>query len=278
MDIRLLVEQMNHFALTLMSPRLYSLTEDKSMAYFHDDNSNDLFFIHLNEFLNTSFPSPFNSIIRVSIFELFNNVCEKYSDQNSFSRFLIVAKVIKDFFHQKRYYKYYISPYEIDFEISFAELINFQSNYSKHSFYHLSNLEKKLKSIFQRNRIESFEEEDYIEHLKSFKEFVLDDRLNFNQTLMLEFLGKYFIAYWELINSVDNRRIKEAIHKFISEHGRTAKWNIERPIDMNMVEEFHWQMKGVYTFEKERLSEFIPKTHQYLIERPTSPENKIEKV
>lgn len=277
MDLRLLIQQHNSITLTLISPLLYSLTEDKSIVYFHDEERSDLFFIHLNEYLNTKFKSPLENNEKVSVFQLLVDVCKPFNDNENFKRFLKEAEKTQDFFFKKRYYKYYISPYDLDFEISFSELINFQSNYSKHSFYHLSIIKNKLKRFFKANNVENYENEDYNEHLSYFKEAVLDDRLKYNQTMMLEVLGNLFLSYWDLINSEDNRRIKDAIWEFINKHGRLAKWNIEKPDNMSEVEKFHWEIKGISTFKRERLSDYIPKTDKFLIERDTSPNNMIKK-
>lgn len=263
--------------MTLISSRLYELVDDKSIAYFHDEERSDLFFIHLNEFLNTSFNSPLNNDKQVSVFQLMIDVCQPYSDNYSFKIFLNESERVKDFFFKPRYYKYYLSPYDIDLEISFAELIYFQANYSKHSFYHLNILKKKLKTIFEKNKISNFERENYNDHLSYFKEAVLDDRLNFNQTQMLKILGNYFLRYWELINSPDNRRIKESIQEFIAKNGRLVKWDIEEPEKMNDVEKFHWQIKSVSFCDRERIESLIPVTNEYLIEKNTSSKNRIEK-
>lgn len=58
MDTRLLIKEFTSFSLSMISPSLYTLTDDKSMLYFHDSERSDLFFVYLNEFLNTQFPSP----------------------------------------------------------------------------------------------------------------------------------------------------------------------------------------------------------------------------
>lgn len=276
MDLRLLIEQQNKIALTLISPLLYSLTDDKSVAYFHDEEKSDLFFIHLNEYLNTKFKSPLTND-KVSVFQLVINVFQQYNYNESFMKFLIEAEIFRDFFFKKRYYKYYISPYVLTFEISFAELINFQSNYSKHSFYHLNDIKNKLKAFFKDNNVENYENEDYNEHLKYFKEAVLDDRLNFNQTKMLEVLGNFFLSYWDLINSKDNKRVKEAIWDFVNKHGRLAKWDIKKPDNMSEIELFYWEIKGINGFKRERISDYIPETDKFLIEKNTSTDNIINK-
>lgn len=276
MDLSLLIQQQTSIALTLINPRLYSLTDDKSIAYFHDEERSDLFFIHLNEYLNTTFISPLENK-KVSVFQLMIDVCMPFKGNESFNKFIEEAEKVKTFFFKPRFYKYYISPYDINLEISFAELINFQSNYSKHSFYHLTIIKSKLKNIFENNNIEDFENEDYNDHLRYFKEAVLDDRLNFNQTMMLEVLGNFFLCYWDLINSNDNTRIRDSIWNFINKHGRLAKWDIEEPKEMNEVEQFHWKIKGRTHFNRERIEQFVPKTDKFLIEKETSEGNMIEK-
>lgn len=277
MDIKLLVEQHNNIVLTLISSRLYDLSDDKSEAYFRDEERSDLFFIYLNEYLNTKFNSPLDNKKQVSVFQLIIDYCSLFDYNKYFEKFIKQAIEVEDFFFKTRYYKYYISPYDIDLEISFAELINYQSNYSKHSFYHLSIIKKKLKNVFQKNEIENFENEDYNQHLQYFKDAVIDDRLNFNQTKILEVLGQFFLSYWDLINSPDNGRITEKIYEFIERNGRTARRDIEEPENMSDVEKFHWQIRNVSKFKRQRIQEYIPKTNKYLIEKETSPENMIEK-
>jgi len=277
MDIRLLIEQYTSFSLTIISPTLFELTDDKSMLYFHDDERADLFFIRLNEFLTTSFQSPLDSSKKVSLFALMEDFCLQYKHNDDFNNFLQIIEETKEFFFKKRYYKYYISPYDIDFEISFADLINFQSNYSKHSYYHLTIIKNKLKKHFKKNNIPNYEQEDYNEHLAYFKEAVLDDRLNFNQTHMVEKLGKLFLAYWELLNSNHQNRIQDLIRDFIEKNGRLVQWKIDKPNDLTDIEEFFWTIKGLPKFNRNRLTDFIPKTWNPLIEKETKIDNMIEK-
>lgn len=277
MDIRLLFSQYTSFALTLICPRLFELTEDKSMLYFHDEERSDLFFIRLNEFLNTKFQSPLESDKKTSLFNLMEEFCMQYNKIDDFKNFLSNISETKEFFFKKRFYKYYISPHEIDFEISFAELINFQSNYSKHSYYHLSIIKNKLKKHFKKNNIENYENEDYNEHLSYFKEAVLDDRLNFNQTHMIEKLGSLFLSYWDLLNSKHQSRILYLIREFIAENGRLVQWKIDKPNDLNNAEEFFWEIKGLNKFDRTRISNFIPKTWNPLIEKETDKNNMIDK-
>jgi len=279
MDIRLLFEQYKKFSLTIISPFLFELTDNNSVLFFHDQERNDLFFIRLNEFLNTSFKSPLNQNKNVSLFTLMEDFCSQpqYIQNEDFNNFIQVIEETKEYFFKKRFYKYYISPHDIVFEISFAELINFQSNYSKHSYYHLSTIKKKLKKHFKRNNIKNYEDEDYNEHLEYFKEAVIDDRLNFNQTNIVEKLGKLFLAYWDLLNSNHQSRILDSINDFIDKNGRLAIRKIDKPQNLNDVEEFFWTIKGIPKVSRNRLSDYIPKTWSPLIEKETNPNNIIEK-
>lgn len=278
MDVRLLIEQYTSFSLTMISSALYELTDDKSMLYFHDKERSDLFFIYLNEFLNTQFTSPIDGKKKVSLFTLMEDFCSSYQQNEDFDRFLDAIKVTKEFLFKKRYYKYYISPFDIDFKISFAELINFQSNYSKHSYYHLTKMKEKLKKHFKKNNIPNYENEDYNEHLAYFKETVLDDRLNFNQTHIVEQLGNLFLSYWDLLNSRHQYRIEKLIKEHIKKKGRLSKWDIKKPDDLNEVEEFFWLIKSRSRFERNRISDLIPSTWSSLIEKETTKEDMIEKI
>lgn len=277
MDVNLLIQEYSSVSLTLVSSALYELTDDKSMLYFHDEQKSDLFFIYLNEFLKTEFTSPLNGVKKVSLFTLMEDFCLQYKHHGDFQRFLKVIDETKDFFFKKRYYKYYISPYDIDFEISFAELINIQSNYSKHSFYHLSKMKEKLKKHFKKNNIPNYEQEDYNEHLAYFKEAVLDDRLNFNQTHIVEQLGNLFLSYWDLLNSSHQFKIEQLIRDHIREKGRLAKWDMNKPDDLDDVEEFFWTIKGRSRFKRTRLSNLVPSTCTSLIEKETDENNFINK-
>jgi hypothetical protein len=277
MDVRLLIEQYTSFSLTIISPTLFKLADDKSILYFHDEERADLFFIRLNEFINTSFESPLDAKKKVSLLNLMEDFCIKYKHNDDFNKFLQTIKETKEFFFKKRFYKYYISPYDIVFEISFAELINFQSNYSKHSYYHLTIIKNKLKKHFKKNNISNYENEDYNEHLAYFKEAVLDDNLNFNQTHMVEKLGELFLSYWELLNSSYQNRIQDLIHDFIEKNGRLVQWKIDKPNDLTDIEEFFWTIKGLPKFRRNRLTDFIPKTWNSLIEKETNINNMIKK-
>lgn len=273
MDIRLLIKEYTSFSLTIISPALYELTDNKSMLYFHDEKKSDLFFIYLNEFLNTEFTSPINGKTRISLFTLMEEFCLSYKHYDDFNKFLKTIQETKEYFFKKRYYKYYISPYDIDLEISFAELINFQSNYSKHSYYHLTKIKDKLKKHFEKNKIPNFENEDYNEHLEYFKETVLDDRLEFNQTHIVEQLGNLFLAYWDLLNSNHQNRIENIIKEHIEKNGRLSKWDFKKPKDLNDIEEFFWEIKGRTRFDRHRISDFIPTTWLPLIEKETTKDN-----
>jgi len=283
MDIKLLIYELNSVALTLVSSRLYDIrynyiVQNDNILLFKDKEKHDLFYIYLNEFINTEFKSPLNGQSRVTLFQLFIDYCEQYSYNESFKRYLDTAYSTKDFFFKKRYYKYYISPYTINFEISFADFINFQANYSKHSFYHLDNLKKKLKTIFKENGVENFENENYNSHLAYFKEAVLDDRLEFNQTHFLVVLGDLFLAFWDLINSHDNARIRKTQLDFIQKHGRLAMKNINQPDNMTDIEKFHWNIKGFSSHDRERLENFLPqKDKNFPIEEETSKTNMIKR-
>jgi len=278
MDYRFLINQHNSIALTLISPVLYEISGEK-IAYLHSEEHHNLFFIHLNEYLNTTFNSPFNNDKQVSVFTLIIDLAEKFKGNESFDNFFKEGKKLQEYFFKNRYYRYYISPYEIDFEISFAELIRFQANYSKHSLYHLDIMKKNLKKVFEKNQVPNFENEDYNDHLEYFKECVLDDRLNFNTTHFIEKLGNFFLAYYDLINSNDNIRIRKAIQDFIEKNGKPlTKWNVPHPENMTEVEKFHWEIKFITRFDRERLEKFIPKTSKYLIEQESSLENPIIKI
>jgi len=275
-DIRLLIEQYTSFSLILINPSLYELTEDKKMIYFHDDERSDLFFIRLNEFINTQFPSPIDGK-KISLFELMEEFCLGYQKYDDFNKFLKSIQKTKEFLFKKRFYKYYISPFDIDFEISLAELINFQSNYSKHSYYHLTGIIKKLKKHFENNKIPNFENQDYNEHLSTFKEAVLDDRLNFNQTHIVEHLGELFLSYWDLLNSKHQSRINEIINNHIKKNGQLSKWDFSKPDNLSEIEEFFWLIKGRLRFDRNRISDFVPDTWHPLIEKETTKENMIKR-
>ena len=140
-------------------------------------------------------------------------------------------------------------------------------------------MKKNLKKVFEKNQVPNFENEDYNDHLEYFKECVLDDRLNFNTTHFIEKLGNFFLAYYDLINSNDNIRIRKAIQDFIEKNGKPlTKWNVPHPENMTEVEKFHWEIKFITRFDRERLEKFIPKTSKYLIEQESSLENPIIKI
>ena len=119
------------------------------------------------------------------------------------------------------------------------------------------------------NDIENIPDEDYNEHLHYFKEAVLDDRLSFNQTKIVEEVGCYFLELYNLLHCDENIRIRVAINDFILRNGRLAKWNINPPENMTKGELLHWEIKGLscWRFDQSRLTDFIPKTATYLIEK-----------
>jgi len=277
-NLRFLIEQHTKIVLTLISPNLFKLEESKSVAYLNDDERSDLFFIHLNEYLNAKFNSPLNNDVQTSVFELILETAKPYYKNKYFQNFIDKGEILRDFLFKKRYYKYYISPHIIDFDLSLADLVFFQGNFSKHSFYHLNILKKRLKNIFEENGIKDFEKENYNYHLETFKEAVLDDRLNFNTTKIIEILGEFFLSYWDLLNSPDNHRIKKAIWDDIDKNGRLTFRKTIKPKELTEIEEFHWQIRGLNSFKRDRISDYIPKTSKYLIEKKTSPENRIEKI
>lgn len=268
MDIHLLVEENFHVALTLISSNLYHIADEKSEIWFHNEHEYDLFYIHLNEYINTKFISPLNNKTKVSLFDLTLQFFNGYTDSEYFKKFVRQGQLFKDFLYKERNYKKYISPYELEIKTSFAELINIQANYSKHSFYHLSKMKEKLKRIFKTNGLENIPDKEYNEHLQYFKEWVLDDRLSFNQAKIVEETGTYFLELYDLFHCDENIKIKMAINDFISKHGRLAKWDIVTPDNMSKAERFHWDIKGLscWRFERNRLTDHIPKTDAHLTE------------
>jgi hypothetical protein len=283
MDIKLLIKETNNIALSLIDSQLFSikgglLIEDDNYVVFHDGEKYKLFFIYLNEFINSTFASPLNKKKIVSVLELLIDYCNQFSYNVNFKKFINSASETREFFFKKRFYKYYISPYVVNLEISFAELIGFQANYSKHSFYHLDSLKNKLKNIFKQNGIDNYNNENYNDHLLYFKEAVLDDRLTYNQTHFVIVLGDFFLSFWDLINSSDNQRIKATIKDFIDKNGRLAPWDIEKPKDLTDVEQFYWEIKEIGYYDRLRLEKFIPKKNKdFPIEEVTSKTNMIER-
>lgn len=108
MDYKLLINQHNSIVLTLISPVLYEI-KGEDIAYLHSDEHHDLFFIHLNEYLNTTFNSPLENDKQVSVFTLMIALAEKYKGNESFDNFLLAAMRLKDYFFKNRYYRYLIS-------------------------------------------------------------------------------------------------------------------------------------------------------------------------
>jgi hypothetical protein len=138
-------------------------------------------------------------------------------------------------------------------------------------------MKQKLKKHFKENNIPNYEEEDYNEHLSYFKEAVLDDRLNFNQTHIVELLGKLFLSFWDLLNSSCQFRIENLIREHIIKNGRQAPWRIQKPNNLTLVEEFFWIIKSRTRFERKRISDLIPSTWPPLIEKETTKDNMIVK-
>jgi hypothetical protein len=274
MDIRLFVSQLNSVGLTLINPRLYSFLSDGS-AVFHDQERYELFWIRLNEFINTKFDSPLDRT-KTTLFDLTSNFFRQYMPNEHVAKFMVASEVTRDFFFRPRYYRYYLSPHVVAFETSLSELIGIQANYSKHSLYRLSQMKARIKGYFKAAGVASFETEDYDDHLEYFKEAVLDDRLELNQTLVLEQIGKYFLALWDLLHAPDRKRIDDAVWAFIAKHGRTARWVINEPPDMSDLERFYWQIKGGSHFERGRIADHVPQTPPYLVEPLTSPANVLD--
>lgn len=262
--------------LNLLSPSLYKLANNKSQATFNTEETYDLFFIHLNEYINTEFRSPIGDG-NTTLFELLRTVCQPLCASESFQNFLSTADKTADFFFRKRYYTYYISPHVVNFDISLSELIQIQSNYSKHSFYHLTKMKEKLKNIFKANGVATYQSEDYNEHLSYFKEAVLDDRLEFNTTNILEVLWKHFLAYWDLINSIESGRIRQEITQFLETHDILELWTLQKPENLTDVEEFYWEIRLIGTCKRKRIENCVPATSKYLIEKVTSPLNRLNK-
>lgn len=276
LDTRLLIQQQMSFGMSMISPALYWLADDKSEAKFHDSQRFDLFFIKLNEYLNTKFKSPIANGT-TTIFHLLIDACLFYKGDPYFDLFNKQIQDVNSFFFKKRHYEYYISPYDIYFELSLAEIINFQANYSKHSFYHLDIMKKKLSSHFKKNNIKNFELEDYNDHYSTFKEAVIDDRLDFNTTHIVEITGNHFLNLWDLLNCPTNKRIQDAIWDFINKNGRTKRWNIQKPDNLSFFENFFWEIRGIHTGNRDRIKENIPITNKILIEKESSESQRINR-
>lgn len=275
MDVRLFVSQLNSVGLTLIDPRLYALHSDRS-AVFHDQERYELFWIRLNEFINTKFDSPLDGS-KTTLFSLAHSFFGQYTPNDHADEFLRVSEVTREFLFRDRHYRYYLSPHVVAFKTSLAELIGIQANYTKHSLYRLSQMKDRIKGYFKASGIATYETEDYDDHLEYFKEAVLDDRLELNQSLVIEHLGNYFLALWDLLHSPDRKRIDDAVWAFIEQHGRTARWIIDEPPSMSSIERFYWTVKGVSLSDRGRLESYVPQTPSYLIEPLTSPANVLDR-
>ncbi len=55
------------------------------------------------------------------------------------------------------------------------------------------------------------------------------------------------------------------------------QWEIDKPNDLTDIEEFFWTIKGLSKFNRNRLTDFIPKTWNPFIEKETKIDNMIEK-
>lgn len=123
--------------------------------------------------------------------------------------------------------------------------------------------------MFKMNGIENIPEEEFNEHLQYFKEYVLDDRLTYNQTKIVEEVGTYFLALYDLLHCDERLRIRMVVNEFILKNGRTASWkNMIPPDGMTEGEQFYWQIKGLtcWSFDRNRLTDCIPKTPWYYSE------------
>lgn len=248
MHIDFFINEHNSLILNIITPDLYQISDCKTEAWFHDELCSDMFWIRLNVYFNEKFKHPVGSS-QITIFDLLIELAEKYKAYPEFSYLLDKTKEVKDYFFKTRYYRYYISPHVINLNTSFSELINIQANYSKHHLYRLNIIKDKIKKYFEENNIQNFENEDYNEHIKYFKEAVLDDRLNFNTTHIIETIGSLFLEYHKVIHS-----------KYISVMCR-----------------FYLEKLTFFRFPESRLTDYLPKTPQYLIEKDTSIQSPINK-
>jgi hypothetical protein len=67
------------------------------------------------------------------------------------------------------------------------------------------------------------------------------------------------------------------IREHIAKKGRLAMWDFEKPEKLNDIEEFFWLIKGRLRFDRNRISDLIPKTWEPLKEKETTKDKMIER-
>ncbi len=254
--------------LTMLHKDLYRITDDKSVIMFHDHNCHKLFFIYLHDYISAKFKDPTIQKSDISLFDLTLKFCGKYQKNEYFKKIIKTGNTLKKFLSkEKTYYKIYIPPHTIDLKTSLLELINFAGNEAKHSYFRLSQLKQKMHKFFEANHISICEDKEYYDHLEYFMENVVEDKLNYHQTKIVELLGNYFLAINVMLNSKYCSRVRKIRNDAIKKHKLGEPLDIKKPNDLLNIEEFYWKIMWVGGVENKRLTELIPKTSPYLQRR-----------
>lgn len=199
-DIDLLVRENVDAMLTLIGPQLYTVKQD--MIVFRDQNTFQLFFIHLNEYLNSEFQHPLSGN-KVSLLELTVDVfASAFEDSELLRVFLVKSADLTSFLSKQRTYDdVYLDGLNRTVTTDLYELINFHANASKHNYYRIKRLRMKIAKMIGSL---SADGDSVVDSLESYMEFVVENKLLYHSSFLIELLGNYFVAMRTLV--VDTKK------------------------------------------------------------------------
>ncbi len=249
--------------LSLISEDLYWIAENKSMILFHDDNSHKLFFIYLHDYLRAQCKNPEDWKSDIPpLFELTKTICKKFKDDTYFTDILEKWTALESFLSKERIYtNIYISPHELTVKTNLFELICFAGNDGKHNYFRLSWLQDKLCWLFERNNIKIDRNDSKVlyDHLEYFMEALVENKLNYHQTKIIELLWKYFLA----INRMLNSETQKKMNSIMWENHKKGNFTFQ-PSNLSPLEEFYWDIRQISGIPDKRLIDLIPETDSYL--------------
>lgn len=281
MDEEILFRENIDVALSLINEDLYRVV-NKSLVLFHDNNCFKLFFIYFHDYSSSEFSHPSNSKRKTSLLDLTLEFCGKYKKDKCFNKILKDGNILLKFLSKKRKYPNIsfkqsinsVGSRSVDFEMSISEMITFFCNYSKHSYFRLSKLKKKMGKYLNLKDLNLVSEEDYYNQLEYFIRYFIVGKLNYHQTKVVELAGNYFLSINNMMNSEHHNKfmdiIKGHMMKALMENDSKGAVDLNKPKlplkpnNLSEIEELFWKIMWVERIKDPKFVNLIPSTDPYL--------------
>lgn len=170
------------------------------MAYFHNQNMFDMFFLRVHEFFAKTKISN-NVRPGLSLFDGLKWVADKYIDESAETKLSESLLVLENWISREVQFGFFCPDvdHQIDFMLSNKNLIAFYANSTKHHLLRLSGLLRHLRALCE-SRAVRFSQAELLLILAAMME-ELRSRLEYHSTRIIEMLGRIFFALNNLIKA-----------------------------------------------------------------------------